>query len=167
MSYSFAKGGWEVRWRDATGASARERFAARRPRRAFDESIHEHELAERRSGGPARTAAEASIRTRPPPDASWRYVVRRTDGTQTSKRGFTSERAARDASRRLIEKQERREVRHTKETFGAFWERWLTRRKPYLEPGTWQRTSATAACGSARARLGRRSAAWMSSTSAA
>ncbi len=33
--------------------------------------------------------------------------------------------------------QERGEVRHTKETFGAFWSRWLDRRKPYLEQGTW------------------------------
>ena len=32
---------------------------------------------------------------------------------------------------------ERREVIHTKETFGAFWTRWLDRRKPYLEEGTW------------------------------
>ncbi len=31
----------------------------------------------------------------------------------------------------------RYEVRHTKETFGAFWSRWLDRRKPYLEEGTW------------------------------
>jgi hypothetical protein len=32
---------------------------------------------------------------------------------------------------------ERGEVRDTNETFGAYCERWLTRRKPYLEPGTW------------------------------
>jgi integrase len=48
-----------------------------------------------------------------------------------------SERAARDARRRLVEQVERGEVRHTKETFGAYWERWLVRRRPYLEPGTW------------------------------
>jgi integrase len=54
-----------------------------------------------------------------------------------SKRGFASERAARDARRRLVEQVERGEVRHTKETFGGYWERWLVRRKPYLEPGTW------------------------------
>jgi integrase len=69
--------------------------------------------------------------------ARWRFVYRRTDGIQTTKRGFASERAARDARRRLIEQVERGEVRHTKETFGAYWERWLTRRRPYLEPGTW------------------------------
>ena len=28
-------------------------------------------------------------------------------------------------------------MRHTKETFGGYWERWLVRRRPYLEPGTW------------------------------
>jgi hypothetical protein len=67
----------------------------------------------------------------------WRFVARRSDGTQTSKRGFTSERAARDARRRLIEQVEHGEVRHTKETFRSYWDRWLARRRPYLEAGTW------------------------------
>ena len=61
----------------------------------------------------------------------------RSDGTKTTKRGFSSQRAARDARRRLVEQVERGEVRHTKETFGAYWSRWLTHRRPYLEPGTW------------------------------
>jgi integrase len=55
----------------------------------------------------------------------------------TSKRGFATEKAARDARRRAVERTERGEVRHTRETFGAFWERWLAGRQPYLEPGTW------------------------------
>jgi integrase len=67
----------------------------------------------------------------------WRFIYRRSDGTQTTKRGFASERAALAARRRLIEQVERGEVRHTKETFNGYWERWLTRRRPYLEPGTW------------------------------
>jgi integrase len=67
----------------------------------------------------------------------WRFVYRRSDGTQTTKRGFASERAARDARRRLIEQVERGEVRHTKQTFAGYWDRWLAQRKPYLEPGTW------------------------------
>ncbi len=67
----------------------------------------------------------------------WRFVYRRSDGTQTSKRGFSSQRAARDARRRLVEQVERREVRHTKETFGDYWHRWLERCRPYLEAGTW------------------------------
>ena len=65
-------------------------------------------------------------------------MVRRSDGTQTTKRGFTSERAARDARRRLVEQVERGEVRHTKETFADHWTRWLERRRPYLEPNTWR-----------------------------
>jgi integrase len=67
----------------------------------------------------------------------WRCAVRRSDGSFTSKRGFSSQRAALDARRRMAEKVERREVVHTKETFAAFWERWLASRKPYLEDGTW------------------------------
>jgi hypothetical protein len=33
----------------------------------------------------------------------WRFVFRRSDGTQTTKRGFLSEKAARDAGGRLVE----------------------------------------------------------------
>ncbi len=38
---------------------------------------------------------------------------------------FTSQRAATDARRRLVEQVERREVVHTTETFGRYSERWL------------------------------------------
>jgi integrase len=68
----------------------------------------------------------------------WRYMFRRTDGKQTSKRGFTSERAAREALRRPLEQIERGEIRHTDQTFGAWWERWLRRRRPYLEPNAYR-----------------------------
>lgn len=136
MSCSYAKGAWEVRWRDTTGRQCSKRFTDESAARAFDGAIHDQKIAERSSekrhgssGGvyPYKTAS----------GTRWRYVIRRSDGTLTSKRGFTSEKAARDARRRLIEKQERGEVRHTKETFGEFWSRWLARRKPYLEAGTW------------------------------
>jgi hypothetical protein len=63
--------------------------------------------------------------------------VRRSNGTQTSRRGFTSQRAAASARRRLVEQVERREVVHTTETLGRYWERWLARRRPYLDDGTW------------------------------
>ena len=63
--------------------------------------------------------AAASTRTPRASGGRWRFVYRRSDGTQTTKRGFTSERAARDARRRLVEQVERGEVRHTKETFGG------------------------------------------------
>jgi integrase len=64
--------------------------------------------------------------------------VRRSDGTQTTKRGFLSEKAARDARRRVVEQIERGEVRHTKETFEQYWSRWIERRRPYLEANTWR-----------------------------
>jgi Phage integrase, N-terminal SAM-like domain len=66
----------------------------------------------------------------------WRFVARRSDGSKPQ-RGFTSLRAASEAKRRAVEQVERREVRHTKEAFGDYWERWLAQRKPYLEAGTW------------------------------
>ncbi len=135
MSCSVAKGGWEVRWRDSTGRQRSRRFASEEAAHEFDGSMHERKRVERRdrhghSGGvyPYITA-----------DATrWRFVYRRSDGTQTTKRGFLSEKAARDARRRLVEKIERGEVRHTKESFETFWTRWLARRKPYVELGTWE-----------------------------
>ena len=137
MSYRFAKDGWEVRWRDTTGRHRSRRFRSEETAKEFDESIHDHELSERRRE--ARHGQSGSIyRYETASGAKWRYVVRQPDGSQTSKRGFSTEKAARDARRRLIEKQERGEIRQTKETFGAFWDRWLSRRRAYLEPGTWQ-----------------------------
>ncbi len=135
MSRRLSKGRWEVRWRDTTGSHRSRRFPSEESAKAFDESIHDHEVAERKqtqygsSGGVYQYETAAGTR--------WRCAVKRSDGSFTSKRGFTSKRAALDARRRLTEKQERGEVRHTKETFGAFWSRWLDRRKPYLEEGTW------------------------------
>jgi hypothetical protein len=66
----------------------------------------------------------------------WEVRWRDASGRQRARR-FACERAARDARRRLVEQVERGEVRHTKQTFGGYWERWLARHRPYLEPGTW------------------------------
>ena len=131
------RGGWEVRWRDAAGRGRARRFSTEDAARAYDAALSEVSPAQRRSdtarfgrsGGVYSYATKDGVR--------WRFVARRSDGTQTSKRGFTSERAARDARRRLIEQVERGEVRHTRETFGSYWNGWLARRRPYLEAGTW------------------------------
>jgi integrase len=135
MSCGFAKGGWEVRWRDESGRQRSKRFRDETAARAFDEAIHDQGTEERakgrhgQAGGVYRYETGAGVR--------WRFVVRRSDGTMTSKRGFTSEAGARDARRRAVERVARREVVHTNQTFGAFWTKWLTRRRPYLEAGTW------------------------------
>jgi integrase len=135
MSYRFAKDGWEVRWRDATGRHRSRRFRSEEAAEEFDSSIHDEHRHERRHGRP-RADGVYSYATAT--GTRWRYVIRRSDGSMTSKRGFTSEKAARDARRRLVERLARGEVRHTAETFGAYWQRWLTGRRAYLEAGTWQ-----------------------------
>jgi integrase len=137
MSVSFHRGGWEVRWRDADGRRRARRFASQEAANAFDEALAEVSPAARRSDT-ARHGRSGGVYSYATADGiRWRFVYRRSDGTQTTKRGFPSARAARDARRRLIEQVERGEVRHTKETFAGYWERWLAQRKPYLEAGTW------------------------------
>jgi integrase len=134
VSHSRAKGGWEVRWRDAAGRQRSRRFRNEAAAAEFDASIYDEDRAGRRrmitrSAGvyPYETAG----------GTRWRYVICRADGSMTSKRGFSTEKAARDSRRRLVERQERGEIRQTRETFGAYWERWLAGRRAYLEPGTW------------------------------
>ena len=137
MSVRLHRGGWEVRWRDASGRQRARRFTSEDAARAFDEAIAEVSPSARRADT-ARHGRSGGVYSYRTADAvRWRFVYRRSDGTQTTKRGFASERAARDARRRLIEQIERGEVRHTAQTFGGYWEQWLHRRRPYLEPGTW------------------------------
>ncbi len=137
MSVRLHRGGWEVRWRDASGRQRARRFPSQDSARAFDEAVAEVSPAVRRTDTARHGRSGGVYSYRTAAGVRWRFVYRRSDGKQTTKRGFASERAARDARRRLIEQVERGEVRHTKETFCGYWERWLTRRRPYLEPGTW------------------------------
>lgn len=137
VSVRLHRGGWEVRWRDASGRQRARRFPSEEAARAFDEALAEVSPAVRRSDTARHRRSGGVYSYRTADGIRWRFVYRRSDGTQTTKRGFVSERAARDARRRLIEQVERGEVRHTKETFGGYWERWLARRRPYLEAGTW------------------------------
>jgi integrase len=135
MSCSLAKGAWEVRWRDAGGSQRSRRFRSEEAASEFDRSIQELHASARRaqygsSGGVYSYETAAGTR--------WRCALKRSDGSYTSKRGFTSKKAAADARRRLIEKQERGELRHTKMSFAEFWTLWLNERKPHLEPGTWE-----------------------------
>jgi integrase len=135
MSVRHHRGGWETRWRDAEGRNRSKRFKSEEAARAYDDAIRGVSPAARRPDTARTGSGVYSYATRE--GTRWRFVLRRSDGSQTSKRGFTSRRAAADARRRLTEQVERREVVHTTETFGAYWERWLVRRRPYLEHGTW------------------------------
>ena len=138
VSVRLHRGGWEVRWRDADSRQRARRFQSEEAARAFDDALTEVSPSTRRSDT-ARHGRSGGIYSYETGNGiRWRFVYRRSDGTQTSKRGFASERAARAARRRLIEQVERGEVRHTKETFAVYWDRWLGQRRPYLEPGTWR-----------------------------
>jgi integrase len=136
MSCSYAKDGWEVRWRDADGRQRSRRFDFEEPAVEFDQAMHEQKVKERKrtqygsSGGVYPYQTDSGTK--------WRCSIRRSNGKFTSKRGFPSPTAAANWRRRQTEKVERREVIHTKETFGGFWPRWLDRRKPYLEEGSWE-----------------------------
>ena len=84
----------------------------------------------------ARRAACTPTRQRQGPGgATW-------SGARTASRrasaGSSSQRAAHDAYRRVVEQIDRGELRHTDETFGSWWETWLRRRRPYLEPNAWR-----------------------------
>jgi integrase len=138
MSVGFHRGGWEVRWRDSAGRRRSKRFGNdERAARTYDEAISEVASANRRSDNSAPGAGAGVYSYRTSQGTRWRYVVRRSDGTQTTKRGFTSARAARDARRRLTEQVERGELRHSRHTFGSWWQEWLPRRKAHIEPGSW------------------------------
>ena len=97
MSVRFHRGEWETRWRDADGRERSRRFRNEDAARAFDDALAEvsptaHRADTARHG---RSGGVYSYRTGE--GVRWRFVYRRSDGTQTSKRGFRSERAARDA----------------------------------------------------------------------
>ena len=136
MSAHLDQNGWIVRWRDGSGRQRGRRFPSEEAARAFDAGLHEVATGERRSTG---TKPAGGIYPYPTKGGTrWYFKARDSYGRQTTKRGFTSERSARTAKRRLVEAVERGEVRHTRESFGRFWHRWLARRKPYLEPATWR-----------------------------
>jgi integrase len=136
LSVHADRGSWIVRWRDSSGRQRGKRFASEELGRAFDAGLQEVGPRERR--GPAASAGAGVYPYATKTGTRWYFKARDSTGKQTTRRGFTSERAARTAKRRLTEQVERGEVRHTRESFAAFWQRWLAQRRPYLELGTWQ-----------------------------
>ncbi|MGO8907109.1 MAG: tyrosine-type recombinase/integrase [Solirubrobacteraceae bacterium] len=137
MSVRLHRGGWEVRWRDQTRRLRAKRFTSEEAARAFDEALRDTRPSER-AAGMSRGAKGSVYSYETAGGTRWRYVVRRSDGKQTSKRGFTSQRTAQDAYRRVVEQIDRGEILHTDQTFGSWWDTWLRRRKPYLEPNAWR-----------------------------
>jgi len=135
MSVQLDRGRWVVRWRDGAGRQRGRRFESEEAAQAFDAGLRAVSPRERRVDGGSRAGGVYSYPTSR--GTRWYFKARGSDGRQMTRRGFASEKAARDAKRRLTEQVERGEVRHTRESFGEHWRKWLARRKPYLEPGTW------------------------------
>jgi hypothetical protein len=99
-----------VRWRDGSGHQRGRRFANEEAARAFDSALREIAPTERRSESPFRQAGGVySYATKQ--GRRWYFKFRDSNGVQTTKRGFTSARAATDAKRRLTERIERGAVR--------------------------------------------------------
>jgi integrase len=68
----------------------------------------------------------------------YRALYRASDGSQRQKRGFTTRREARRWRAEITTRAAAGGVKPSpKESFGEFFDRWLEKRKPYLELGTW------------------------------
>src|SRR3954467_15101635 len=67
----------------------------------------------------------------------YRFTFRDREGKQTTRRGFTSRRAARAERERLMGKVHAHQVRVSRESLAGWWQRWLEQRRPYLERGSW------------------------------
>jgi hypothetical protein len=68
----------------------------------------------------------------------WRFVFRQSDGTMSSRRGFTSRRAATRARERLNESIRRGEVKVARETFAEFWESVLAQKRRNVTAGSYE-----------------------------
>lgn len=95
MSVRFDRGGWEVRWLDGSGRKRAKRFKDEAAALAFDEALCEVRPAERRADTAVHGSQGNIYPYRTAQGTYWRFVARRSNGKQTSKRGFTSSRAAR------------------------------------------------------------------------
>jgi integrase len=129
LSVQPAGDGWVVRWRDASGRQRGRRFASEADARAFDSEVHsvavrERHAASSRGGGVYSYRTEQGLR--------WYFKARGRDGSQVTRRGFLSEKAAVEAKRHLVEQIARGEASYTQTTFAEYWQQWLERRRRHL-----------------------------------
>jgi hypothetical protein len=81
MSVRNHRGGWETRWRDASGRNHSKRFKSEEAARAYDDAVREASPIARR---PDTARSESGVYTYSTRQGiRWRFVVRRSDGSQT------------------------------------------------------------------------------------
>ena len=97
MSASFHRGGWEARWRDASGRRRARRFPTEAAARAFDEALIEVSPIARRADTARHGRAGGVYSYRTADGLRWRLSTGAATGRRPRRRGFASERAARDA----------------------------------------------------------------------
>jgi integrase len=134
VSVQSDRGSWVVRWRDATGRQRGRRFASEADAQAFDSEVHSVAIAARRANEVPQGRGVYRYRTRH--GARWYFKTRGGDGSQITRRGFLSEKAAAEAKRHVVEQVSRGEANYTRETFAAYWNRWLHRRRRHLAAAT-------------------------------
>jgi hypothetical protein len=143
-----------VRGGGSRGKQRCRRFSSEADAAAFDARVNEHGRAVRRATNPGgRTAAldrvadltaergthdarDGVYRYATNGGVRWRFVYRQSDGTLSSRRGFTSRTAALAARRRLRESIARGEVKVCRETFETFWNRYVAEKRAYMTPGS-------------------------------
>jgi integrase len=132
VHYEPARDRWVVRWRQA-GRNRSRTFRREDEARQFDASLQPPAPKVAPTGdGVYPYATRAGVR--------FRFMFRQSDGTVSSRRGFTSRRAAATARRHMIESIERGEIKVARTTFGAFWSELLEERRPYLTAGSYVET---------------------------
>jgi hypothetical protein len=148
VQYDPVRAKFVVRWRE-DGKQRGRRFSSESEARAFDALVNPRGLGGQQGAGGraaalkrvARLDAEREARDGVYPYATnrgvkWRIVFRQSDGTLSSRRGFTSRTAAATARRRLQESVDRGEVKVSREDFSAFWKRLLADRRAYMTSGS-------------------------------
>ena len=151
VQYDPKRAKFVVRWRE-DGKQRVRRFATEAEADSFDADANPRGHARQRAihpGGRAaavnqgatmaaeRTATEARDGVYPyatTRGVRWRFLYRQSDGTLSSRRGFSSRTAAVTARRRLVESIDRDEVKVSRESFEPFWTL-LRRRPPGLHDG--------------------------------
>jgi hypothetical protein len=149
--YDRSRDRWIVRWRE-NGRQRARRFDTEREARDFEavmcpdqpapevvEPNHNHDQAGGDHAGVYPYVTTAGTR--------WRFVYRQSDGRLTTRRGFTSRRAAATAPNAAVEEVRRGEVVVHRDTFQAFWEQLLADKRPYVTPARCRTTRLTAASG--------------------